>query len=76
MKKKTQSLAAETDLLVDLTFHSVPVSLFSEFAEKTVKSCYIGNMHAVIQEILKKIIEEQDLILSHITHIRNPLGTQ
>jgi hypothetical protein len=34
MKKKTQVLALENDLLVDLTFHSVPAALLSEFAEK------------------------------------------
>ena len=36
MKKKTQELAAEDDLLLDLTFHSVPASLLSEFAEKDI----------------------------------------
>ena len=35
MKKKTQVLALEDDLLVDLTFHSFPASLLSEFAEKS-----------------------------------------
>jgi hypothetical protein len=36
MKKETQMLALEEDLLVDLTFHSVPASLLSEFAEKDI----------------------------------------
>jgi hypothetical protein len=36
MKKKTQVLALENDLLVDLTFHSVPASLLSEFAQKSL----------------------------------------
>jgi hypothetical protein len=38
MKKKTQVLALENDLLVDLTFHGVPASLLSEFAEKDITS--------------------------------------
>jgi hypothetical protein len=36
MKKKTATMTAEDDLLVDLTFHSVPASLLNEFAEKIV----------------------------------------
>jgi hypothetical protein len=71
VKKKTQVLALENDILVDLTFHSVPVSLLSEFAEKIVKPYYKGNMNAAIQDLLHKTLAEQDFIQSHITHIRS-----
>ena len=71
MKKKTQVLATEDDLLLDLTFHGVPASLLSEFAEKIVKPYYRGNMNAAIQDLLHKTIAEQDFVLSHITHIRS-----
>jgi hypothetical protein len=71
MKKKTQVLALEDDLLVDLTFHSVPASLLSEFAEKIVQPYYHGNMNAAIQDLLHKTLTEQDFIQSHITHIRS-----
>jgi hypothetical protein len=70
MKKKTQLLALEEDLLVDLTFHSVPASLLSEFAEKIVRPYYKGNMNAAIQDLIQKTLREQDFILSHITHIK------
>jgi hypothetical protein len=70
MKKKTQILATEDDLLVDLTFHGVPASLLSEFAEKIVKPYYRGNMNAAIQDLLHKTIAEQDFVLSHMTQIR------
>jgi hypothetical protein len=70
MKKKTQILATEYDLLVDLTFHGVPASLLSEFAEKIVKPYYRGNMNAAIQDLLHKTIAEQDFVLSHMTQIR------
>lgn len=40
MEKKTQVLALEDDLLVDLTFHSVPASLLSEFAEKSLRASW------------------------------------
>ena len=70
MKKKTQMLELKNDLLVDLTFHSVPASLLAEFAEKIVKPYYKGNLNAAIQDLLHKTIAEQDLVLSHITHIR------
>jgi hypothetical protein len=70
MKKKTQLLALEEDLLVDLTFHSVPASLLSEFAEKIVRPYYKGNMNAAIQDLLHKTLREQDFIQSHITHIK------
>jgi hypothetical protein len=71
MKKKTQVLALEDDLLVDLTFHSVPASLLSEFAEKIVRPYYNGNMNSAIQDLLHKTLREQDFIQSHITHIRS-----
>jgi hypothetical protein len=70
MKKKTQLLALEEDLLVDLTFHSIPASLLSEFAEKIVRPYYNGSINAAIQDLLKKTIREQDFIQSHITHIK------
>ena len=70
MKKRTQVLALENDLLVDLTFHSVPASLLSEFAEKIVRPYYHGNMNAAIQDLLHKTLTEQDFIQSHITHFR------
>ena len=71
MKKKTRMLALEDDLLVDLTFHSVPASLLSEFAEKIVRPYYSGNINAAIQDLLHKTIAEQDFVLSYITHIRS-----
>jgi hypothetical protein len=71
MKKKTQILELEDDLLVDLTFHSVPASLLSEFAEKIVRPYYNSNMNAAIQDLLHKILREQDFIQSHITHIKS-----
>jgi hypothetical protein len=71
MKKKTQVLSSEGDLLLDLTFHGVPASLLSEFAEKIVRPYYNGNMNVAIQDLLQKTIAEQDFIQSHITHIKN-----
>ena len=71
MKKKTQILATEDDLVVDLTFHKIPASLLSEFAEKIVRPYYAGNMNAAIQDLLHKTLAEQDFVLSHITHVRS-----
>jgi hypothetical protein len=72
MKKKTTVLTAEEDLLVDLTFHNVSASLIREFAQKIVIPYYHGNLNAAIQDLMGKTVSEQDFILSHITHIRNP----
>ena len=66
MKKKTQVLALENDLLVDLTFHSIPAALLSEFVEKIVKPYYKGNMNAAIQDMLQKTLTEQNFVQSHI----------
>jgi len=71
MKKKAQVLSTEDDILVDLTFHSVPASLLTEFAEKIVRPYYQGNMNAAIQDLLHKTLAEQDFLLSHITHVRS-----
>jgi hypothetical protein len=75
MKRKTQVLAVEDDLLVDLTFHSVPASLLTEFAEKIVKPYYGGSMNAAVQDLIVKALAEQDFVLSHITHLRDRTGT-
>ena len=69
--KKTVVLAAEKDLLVDLTFHNVPASLLTEFAEKIVRPYYNGNLNAAIQDLIHKALSEQDFVLSHITHVWN-----
>ena len=71
MKKKLTVLATEDDLLVDLTFHSVPASLLSEFAQKIVRPYYNGNMNAAIQDLIHKTIAEQDFVQSHVTRIRS-----
>lgn len=72
MKKKTTTLATtETDLLVDLTFHNIPASLLTDFAEKIVRPYYNGNLNAAVQDLIHKAIAEQDFVLSHITHLRN-----
>lgn len=63
-------LPTEKDLLVDLTFHNVPASLLSEFAEKIVRPYYGGNLNAAVQDLLYKALAEQDFVLSHITHVR------
>jgi hypothetical protein len=70
MTKKTAVLATEEDLLVDLTFHNIPASLLTEFAEKIVRPYYAGNMNAAIQDLLHKTLAEHDFLLSHITHVR------
>jgi len=70
MKKKTSLLATE-DLLVDLTFHGVPASLITEFAEKIVRPYYNGNLNAAIQDLLHKALAEQDFVLSHIIRIKS-----
>ena len=70
MRKKLEVIATEEDLQVDLTFHNIPASLLTEFAEKIVHPYYSGNMNAAIQDLLHKALAEQDFILSHVTHIR------
>ncbi len=71
MKKKTALCATEDDPLVDLTFHGVPASLLSEFAEKIVWPNYAGNMNAAIQDLMQKALAEQDFVFSHITHVKS-----
>jgi len=69
LRKKTELMATEDDILVDLTFHGVP-TLLTEFAEKIVSPYYAGNMNAAIQDLLHKTLAGQGFLLSHITHVR------
>jgi hypothetical protein len=73
MEKKIV-LPTEQDLLIDLTFHNVPASLLSDFAEKIVRPYYNGNLNVAVQDLLHKALAEQDFVLSRITHIRK-VGT-
>jgi tagatose-1,6-bisphosphate aldolase non-catalytic subunit AgaZ/GatZ len=73
IKKKTALLAAQEDLLVDLTLHSVPASLITEFAEKIVRPYYGGNLNATIQDLIIKALSEQEFVHSRVTHIKNPV---
>jgi hypothetical protein len=70
MKKRTAVLATEDDLIVDLTFHNVPASLLTEFAEKIVRPYYQGNINADFQDLMHKAIAEQDFVLSHVIALR------
>jgi len=64
VKKKTAPLlATEEDLLVDLTFHSVPASLIAEFAEKIAKTHYNGNLNATAQDLIYKAPTDEDTAL-------------
>ena len=71
LKKKTCVFTEEDDLRVDLTFHSVPARLLTEFAEKIARPYYNGSVNIAIQDLLCKALAEQDFVLSHITDIRN-----
>jgi hypothetical protein len=70
MKKRAVPLATEDELLVDLTFLSVPASLLTEFEEKVVRPYFGGNLNQAIQDLLRKALAEQDFVFSHITAIR------
>ena len=51
MKKKIAVLATENDLLVDLTLHDFSAILLADFAEKIVRSYYLGNMSDAVKDI-------------------------
>jgi hypothetical protein len=69
--KKKAVLATEDDLFLDLTFHNVPASLLTEFAEKIVRPYYSGNMNAAFQDLILKVLAEQEFVFSRITHVRS-----
>ena len=71
MKKRITNSMMENGFLVDLTFHNVPASLFTEFNERIVKPYFRGNMNSAIQDLIQKALAEQEFVHSHITHLRN-----
>jgi len=66
MKKKLSVLPIEDDLTVDLTFHEVPASLLTDFAEKIAKPFYCGNITNAIKDLMEQVITEREFILSHV----------
>jgi hypothetical protein len=75
MKKRTMNSIMENEFLVDLTFHNVPASLFTEFTEKIVKPYFKGNVNSAIQDLIQKALAEQEFVHSRITHLRNCVDT-
>jgi len=75
MKKRTTNTIMENGFLVDLTFHNVPASLFTEFTEKIVKPYFKGNVNSAIQDLIQKALTEQEFVHSRITHLRNCMET-
>ena len=45
--------------------------MVAEFNEKIVRPYYKGNLNAAVQDLINKALAEQDLVLSHITHIKS-----
>jgi len=69
MRKKLGTLtenATEDDLLVDLTFHDVPATLLTEFAQKIVRPYYHGNLNQALKDLIEKALTEQQLLQNHI----------
>ncbi len=71
MKKRSANAIMENGFLVDLTFHNVPASLFTEFNEKIAKPYFKGNVNSAIQDLIQKALAEQEFVHSRITHLRN-----
>lgn len=71
MKKKQAVLTNEEDFPVDLTLHDFPASLLAEFAENVVGPYYGGNMNAAVQDLIHKILAEQEFVHSHVVMVRN-----
>jgi hypothetical protein len=70
MKKNPENCSETEELLVNLTFHNFPASLLAEFTEKIVTPYYNDNLNAAIQDLMQKALQEQDFVLSHITHVK------
>jgi hypothetical protein len=66
MKKKVPVLAAEDDLLVDLTLHDFSATLLAEFAEKIVQHYYSGNMSNAVKDLIQKANREEEFVLRHV----------
>ncbi len=68
MKRKVAltETAIEDDLLVDLTFHDVPATLLTNFAQKIVRPYYNGNLNRALKELMEKALTEQQVLQSHI----------
>jgi hypothetical protein len=71
MKKRIVNSIMENGFLVDLTFHNVPASLFTEFTEKIVKPYFKGNVNSAFQDLIQKALADQEFVHSRITHLRN-----
>jgi hypothetical protein len=74
-KKSSSLLASDNDLLVDLKFCGLAISLLTEFTERSVRPYFKGNMTVAIQDLINKAIAGQEFVLSQIMHVRNCVET-
>ena len=71
VRKKQAVLVKEEEFAVDLTLHDFPASLLKKFAEKIVAPYYEGNLNAAVQDLLQKVLAEQEFVHSHVTMVRS-----
>ena len=69
--RKKQAVLAEEDFAVDLTLHDFPASLLKKFAEKIVVPYYEGNLNVAVQDLVQKVLAEQEFAHSHVTMVRS-----
>ena len=69
--RKKQAVLAEEDFAVDLTLHDFPASLLKKFAEKIVVPYYEGNLNVAVQDLVQKVLAEQEFVHSHVTMVRS-----
>jgi len=69
--KKIPVFAVKDDLMVSLTFHEVPASLLTEFAQKIAKPFYGGSITNAVEDLMQQAIAEREFVLSHIRYLKS-----
>jgi hypothetical protein len=66
VKKNMPATVAKNELLVDLTFHDLPVNLLEDFALQVVRPYYAGRLTEAMKDLMEKAIAENEFVNYHI----------
>ncbi len=57
---------AKNKLLVDLTFHDLPVNLLQDFTLQVVRPYYAGRLTEAMKDLMEKAIAENEFVNNHM----------
>ena len=66
VKKNMPASTIKNELLIDLTFHDLPVNLLEDFTLQVVRPYYAGRLTEAMKDLMEKAVAENEFVNDHI----------